>query len=87
MAAGVIPIVSDIAANRIWIRDGENGFLFPIGDPGVLAAKIVRAWRERDWRARVVEQNRALVLREHDRDVNMKKMEQGWVELVRNSHP
>lgn len=87
MAAGVIPIVSDIAANRIWIRDGENGFLFPIGDPGALAAKIVRAWRERDWRARVVEQNRALVLREHDRDVNMKKMEQGWVELVRNSHP
>ena len=30
MAIGVFPVVSDIAANREWILDGKNGFLFEL---------------------------------------------------------
>jgi glycosyltransferase involved in cell wall biosynthesis len=33
-------LVSDIPANREWITDGVNGWLFPDGDAEALAAKI-----------------------------------------------
>ena len=32
MAAGVPPVVSDIPPNRELVRDGETGFLVPVGD-------------------------------------------------------
>lgn len=83
MASGVVPIVSDIVHNRIWIEDGVNGFLFPLGDPDALAAKIVRAWNDRELRARAVRANRALVEQRHDRKRNMQEISDGWEQLVR----
>ncbi len=82
MAAGVFPVVSDIAANRVWVKEGENGFLFPLGDPERLAQKIVQAWRDVEFRQRVMQANRTMVEREHDRDRNMQRIEAGWVELL-----
>lgn len=32
MALGTIPILSDTAPNREWVRHGENGFLLPLND-------------------------------------------------------
>jgi glycosyltransferase involved in cell wall biosynthesis len=40
MACGLAPVVTDIAGNREWIKDGENGFLFPPRDSEALAEKI-----------------------------------------------
>ena len=45
MAAGLIPVVSDIDANRPWITHGEDGFFFPAGDSQALAEQIVQAMR------------------------------------------
>lgn len=45
MAAGLIPIVSDIDANRPWVTHGRDGFLFPTGDVRTLAERIVQAMR------------------------------------------
>jgi len=47
MASGCFPVVSDIPSNREWIRDGENGFLFPVNDESILAKKIISAIRNR----------------------------------------
>lgn len=82
MAAGLFPIVSDIAANRIWIEDGVNGLRFPIGDPGALARQIVRGWQDAALRERAIPANRALVERDHDRERNMLRIEGGWRELA-----
>lgn len=41
IAAGLIPIVSDIDANRSWIKDGQNGYHFKIKDSADLAEKII----------------------------------------------
>jgi glycosyltransferase involved in cell wall biosynthesis len=43
MSASLCPIVSDIPANRQWIRDGVNGALVSYEDPVAVAAAIERA--------------------------------------------
>jgi glycosyltransferase involved in cell wall biosynthesis len=48
MAAGTFPVVTDIPANREWIKDGQNGFLVSTRDEKLLARKIVDALRNRE---------------------------------------
>jgi glycosyltransferase involved in cell wall biosynthesis len=57
MAAGTFPVVTDIPANREWIRDGENGFLIPVKDIGLLAQRIVDAIRNQDLLRRTNREN------------------------------
>jgi len=40
MACGTPVLVSDIPGNREWIRDGENGRLFPLGDVEALSSAL-----------------------------------------------
>jgi glycosyltransferase involved in cell wall biosynthesis len=47
LACGIPALVSDIPANREWVSDGLNGWLFPDGDALDLAAKILTAFAER----------------------------------------
>ncbi len=48
MAAGVFPIVSDIAGNREWVIHRRNGYLVPAGDAEALACAIAEATRDPD---------------------------------------
>ena len=43
MACGAIPVVTDLPANREWIADGVNGYLFRPGDPASLAGALGKA--------------------------------------------
>ena len=63
MASGLLPIVSDIPANREWIDDGVNGFLVPLNDPVVLADKITLAIKCKDFRKRAADINQDLIKR------------------------
>jgi glycosyltransferase involved in cell wall biosynthesis len=42
LACGLPALVSDIPANREWVSEGRNGWLFPDGDAQALAAKILK---------------------------------------------
>lgn len=46
MAAGLIPIVSDIAGNREWVTHRREGYLVPVGDANALACAIAEASRD-----------------------------------------
>jgi glycosyltransferase involved in cell wall biosynthesis len=48
LACGLPCLVSDIPANKEWVVEGENGWLFPDGDADALAAKILDAIRQRE---------------------------------------
>ncbi len=48
LACGLPCLVSDIPANREWIREGEAGWLFPDGDWRALAAKILQLSADRE---------------------------------------
>ncbi len=45
MAAGMVPVVTDIAPNRAFIEHGKDGFLFRPGDEDDLARCLIRAFR------------------------------------------
>ncbi len=48
LACGLPVLVSDIPANREWVTDGANGWLFPDGDAEALAVKILSIMDQRD---------------------------------------
>lgn len=48
LACGLPCLVSDIPANKEWVREGYNGWLFKDGDHNQLAEKIMQAVQERD---------------------------------------
>lgn len=84
MALGCIPVVSDIASNRAWVRDGENGVLSPI-EASAASESIERAL-ELD-RGTVAAANRELVAARADRDRNLGALEQRLLELVAGKGP
>jgi len=48
MACGLPSLVSDIPANKEWVQEGVNGWLFPDGDAAALAEKILQVVENRD---------------------------------------
>lgn len=48
LACGIPCLVSDIPANKEWVTEGENGWLFPDGNADALAAKILAAIAQRE---------------------------------------
>ena len=51
MAAGLFPIVSDIAGNREWVTHRREGYLVPTGDAEALACAIAEFSRDPEARA------------------------------------
>jgi glycosyltransferase involved in cell wall biosynthesis len=50
MAAGCLPVLSDLPANREWVEDGRNGLL--VADPAALDSALLRAmqwWQSGRW--------------------------------------
>ena len=43
MAAGLLPVVTDIAGNQEWVRHRREGYLVPVSDPEAVAAAIAEA--------------------------------------------
>ena len=65
LACGLPCLVSDIPANKEWVFEGQNGWLFPDGNVDALAAKIIAAIENRKelpaigQKARVIAEERA----------------------------
>jgi glycosyltransferase involved in cell wall biosynthesis len=73
MAAGAIPVVSDIEGNREWVGEGDGARLFPVGDPAGLEAALERA-SDPSWAAAARERNRRVVEARADRRRNVDRI-------------
>jgi glycosyltransferase involved in cell wall biosynthesis len=82
MAAGAFPVVTDIPANLEWIRDGENGFLVPVNEEGLLAKRIVGAIRGRDLLERSRRENLRIVEEKALWSVTIRKTEGIYDEVL-----
>jgi glycosyltransferase involved in cell wall biosynthesis len=47
LACGLPCLVSDIPANKEWVSEGDNGWLFPDGNADILAEKILTVIAQR----------------------------------------
>lgn len=74
MACGCYPIVTDLPANRAFIRPGQNGMLVPTGNPEKLADMIELFLKRRNSLTHFLEENRAYIESEVDFNKNMKQI-------------
>lgn len=74
MACGTFPVVADIPANREWIKDGENGFLFAPGDAKALARKIEDCLGRPALRERARETNARIINQRAQWNLNVEKL-------------
>jgi len=82
MASGIFPIVSDISANREWIKDGRNGFLVPVDSPEILSHRIINASQNPDLRNSAKEENVKIIHEKASLQINSKRMEDYFAQLV-----
>lgn len=85
MACGLAPIATDIAGNREWIRNGENGLLFYPGDPKALADKTIQLIENGDLRKRFGEKCIEIVKQRASWQDCVSKMEHIYQSLHRQS--
>ncbi len=81
MAAGAVPVVSDIAGNREWVSEGDGARLFPRGDPGALARALAGLLGDRAGAAAARLRNRRVVEERADWRRNMGCIEALFLEL------
>lgn len=84
MARGLLPVVSAIAANAAWLRDGEGGLLHRVGDPAHLAERILEARGAPGLLERAARVNAAVVARSGDRTTNMRRLEARYADIIAN---
>jgi glycosyltransferase involved in cell wall biosynthesis len=83
LACGLPCLVSDIPANREWVRDGQNGWLFPDGDTGALAAGIIKILENREQLTRVRRAARATAEEKADWKKNFGKLLGAYEQAVK----
>jgi len=47
LGAGIPVVCTDTGGNPELVTDGENGYLYPVGDERILADRIVRLLKDR----------------------------------------
>ena len=83
MAAGAFPVVVDIPSNREWIRDVENGFLFPAGEEGSLARRIVDAIQKKTLREKGCQENIQFIERKGLWQISIQKVREIYTNVMR----
>jgi len=82
MAAGLPVVVTDVADNRRWVRDGEGGFLVPASNPEALADKISFLLENQALRRSFGAINRKVIQERNEYRTQMELMERLYRELL-----
>ena len=82
MACELALVVTDIADNKKWIKDGENGFIVPTKNPKLLAEKVIYLLENKEIRKRFGEINRKIVKEKQNYEREMEKMEKLYKKII-----
>lgn len=83
MACGLPVIITDVADNKKWVKDGENGFLIPIKNPKILADRIIYLLKNENIGKKFGEINRKIIEEKNNYYKEMEKMEEIYKKLVK----
>lgn len=82
MASGLPVVITDVADNRNWIKDGEGGFLVPPSDPPLLAERITYLLQDQTVRRSFGAVNRKVIQERNEYRTQMELMERLYEELL-----
>jgi glycosyltransferase involved in cell wall biosynthesis len=82
MACGLPVIITDFGDNKKWVEDGTNGFLIPLRNPQVLAARIIQLLRNKEIRHEFGQINRQIIEERNDWQKEMRKMGELYESLM-----
>jgi glycosyltransferase involved in cell wall biosynthesis len=82
MSSGLPVVVTDVADNRSWVRDGEGGFLVPPKAPEALAERITYLLQDQAIRRSFGAVNRKTVQERNEYWMQMELMERLYRELL-----
>lgn len=84
MACELPVINTDTGDIRLWIKDGEGGFIVPTKNPEVLAEKIVYLLKNDDERKKLGKNNRKVIEERNNYYKEMEKMGEIYKKIIRN---
>jgi len=76
-------IVTDSAENKLWVKEGEGGFVVPVKDPVALSEKIIYLMKNPKKFAQYGSFNRKIIQERNNYYVEMAKMEKLYREVVK----
>lgn len=82
MAAGAVPVVSDIEGNREWVVDGDGARLFPCGDAAALGELLDHVLADPGWRAHARARNAEVIAERGDWHHNFARIEAAFAALA-----
>jgi glycosyltransferase involved in cell wall biosynthesis len=82
MACGLPVIVTDSAENKLWVREGEGGFVIPAKNPRILAEKMIALLQNRATGEKWGNFNRRVIQQRNNYYLEMEKMEKLYESLA-----
>ncbi len=82
MACGLPVINTDTGDIRMWLKDGEGGYVVPVRNPTAIAGRILHLMHHADERERAGKMNRQLMEDRYDVRVMMQQMEALYGRLI-----
>lgn len=82
MAAGAVPVVSDLDGNREWVREGDGARLFAPGDTPGLTRALEAALGDPAWSDAARARNRRVIEARGDWNANLARIEAAFEALV-----
>ena len=82
MSCSLPVVVSEINANSWWVKEAENGYLFPVKDYYTLAAKIIYLINNKTLRNKFGKANRNIILQRAEYSKQMSNAENIYRELL-----
>ena len=82
MATSLPVIHTDYGDNNFWTREGEGGYLFPVGDSKLLSILIIALLEDAELRKKMGVTNRGRILSDNNIDIEMSKIEDAYTKVV-----
>ncbi|MGE5403258.1 MAG: glycosyltransferase family 4 protein [Candidatus Doudnabacteria bacterium] len=82
MACGLVPIVTDLPANREFITNGTNGWLIPVNNVEELSSKIVFMLNDDKLRRDMGKKNRCFIVDHSNYYKEMEKVEKSYLDQL-----
>lgn len=83
MSSGLPVIVTETGENRLWVKEGENGFIISVRNHEILAEKIIYLLKNKEQRETFGKVSRKIIEEKNNYYVEMDKMDRIYKELAK----